>query len=85
MTYGESPKLDRKARRFFGIGKILPERVKVAKTCIVLLREMCHKCDKSVKMGRIVASVDTEKTECRECVRLMYKRIYGTECESVWK
>lgn len=74
--------LTRPVRRFFGIGKIMPERVKVAKCCTFLISRVCHECDKSKREMRFRV-LDTENEACRECVRHTYKTAYGVECKSV--
>lgn len=74
--------LTRKARRFFGVGKVLPERVRVALACAVLVKKQCWNCEHCVvDKGRKV--VDTDSEVCRSCVRTMHKEIYGTEPTNV--
>ena len=74
--------MDRRARRFFGVGKLVSEKVKVAKCCMVLVRQLCHTCDNSkIEFGYKV--LDTENEKCLSCVKRMYKEIYQTDCKSL--
>lgn len=70
--------MSRQARRFFGIGKVLPERVRVGLACSVLISRRCWNCEHcALEKGRKVVNVDC--AECRACVRSMHKEIYGME------
>ena len=74
--------LSRAAKRFFGVGNLVGEKTKVARCCTFLVRQVCHKCDKSVKMlGMKVC--DTDNEQCRKCVRETYRQVYQEECKSV--
>lgn len=76
--------MNRAAKRFFGVGnKLLPEKVKVARACMVLTKKNCLTCEHAICEKIVGTHLDTEKECCKECVRLMYKAIYGTECKSV--
>lgn len=72
----------RAAQHFFGVGKFIPEKMRVARCCTFLLQRVCHNCDKNVKKWGLKV-LDTENEQCRECVRHTYLTAYKTECKSV--
>lgn len=71
--------LNRKTRSFFGVGKILPEKVKVARCCLFLCEKMCNGCEFSKKgmLGRV--ELDPKNPKCISCVDEAYRQIYGEE------
>lgn len=71
--------LNRKARRWFGVGNLLPEKVKVARCCTFLAQKLCHSCDKcqTAVMGYKVLNPDDPA--CIACIDETYRQVYHEE------
>lgn len=71
--------LNRKTRRWFEVGKMVPERVRVARCCTFLISKVCHNCDKSQRaiMGYKIADIDNPA--CLACIDETYRQVYHEE------
>lgn len=71
--------LNRKTRRWFGVDKLIPEKLKVARCCTFLCTKLCRDCEKSKSgiFGR--KELDPKNPACIACVDETYRQVYHEE------
>lgn len=71
--------LSRNVRRWFNVGKVVPERVRVARCCTFLTQKVCHGCDKSQKAAFGYKTLNPDNPDCIACIDETYRQVYHEE------
>lgn len=71
--------LNRKTRRWFNVGKIVPEKLRVARCCTFLTQKLCHACPKSQKAVLGYKTMNPEDPDCLACLDETYRQVYHEE------